>query len=93
MHHHMHMINMHPQQVVKPRKYHHERSTEEVCWGGEDEEEHKDGEGEVCEREGESRSTVTYVWVVLHACVYLELEGRMMMGMRVEGKVSDSGAR
>ena len=53
MHHHMYMINMHPQQVVKPRKYRHERSTEEVCWGGEDEEEHKDGEGEVCEREGE----------------------------------------
>ena len=44
---------MHPQQVVKPRKYHHERSTEEVCWGGEDES--KDGEGEVCVREGESK--------------------------------------
>ena len=48
MHHHMHMINMHPQQVVKPRKYHHERSTEEVCWGERDEEESKDGAGEVC---------------------------------------------
>ena len=50
MHHHMYMINMHPQQVVKLGKYHHERSTEEVCWGGEDEEESKDGEGEVCVR-------------------------------------------
>ena len=37
---------MHPQQVVKVRKYHHEQCTEEVC--GEDEEESKDGEGEVC---------------------------------------------
>ena len=25
---------MHPQQVVKLGKYHHERSTEEVRWGG-----------------------------------------------------------
>ena len=57
------------QQVAKPRKYHHERSTEEVCWGG--------GMGsrvgmgdEACVTEGESedesRTTVTYVWVVLH---------------------------
>ena len=42
---------MHPQQLAKLRKYHHGRSTEEVCWGGEDEEESKDGEGEVCEGE------------------------------------------
>ena len=41
MHHHMYMINMHPQQVVKPRKYQHERSTEEVCGGGEDEKDSK----------------------------------------------------
>ena len=47
----------------------------------------------MCEREGESRSMVTYVWVVLHVCVYLWLEGRMGMGMRVEVKVSDSEAR
>ena len=57
---------MHPQQVVKIRKYHHGRSTEEVWWGGEDEEESKDGEGEVCERgrqiesEDENRTTVVY---------------------------------
>ena len=79
----MHMINIHPQQVVRLGKYHHERSTEEVCWGG---------EGEVCEREGEGRSTATYVWVVLHVCVNLELRGRIMMGVRVEAKVSDSEA-
>ena len=34
MHHHMYMINMRPQQVVRLGKYHHERSTEEVCRGG-----------------------------------------------------------
>ena len=44
---------MHPQHVVKLGKYHHGRSTEEVCWGVEDEEESKDGEGEVCEREAD----------------------------------------
>ena len=38
----MYMINMHPQQVVKLGKYHHERSTEKVRWGGEDEKESKD---------------------------------------------------
>ena len=59
---------MHPQQLAKLGKYHHERSTEEVCWGGEDEEESKDEEGEVCERECEDEkwTTVTYVWVMLH---------------------------
>ena len=50
MHHH-NMIHMHPQHVGQAQKYHHERSTEEVCWGGEDEEESKDVEGEACVRE------------------------------------------
>ena len=88
---------MHPQQVVKLRKYHHERSTEEVCWGGKHEEESKGGEGEVCVREGESKR----MRVELHgdlclggiACVYLGLEGRMVVRMSVEAKVSDSEAR
>ena len=49
----------------------------------------------VCVREGnseeESRTTVTYFGVVLH--VHLRLERRMVMGMGVEAKVSDSEAR
>ena len=63
---------MYPQQVVKHRKYHHERSTEEVCRGGEDEEESKDGEGELCVRESEDegRTTVVYVWVVLDVYIW-----------------------
>ena len=41
---------MHPQQVVKLGKYHHEQSTQEVCFGVDVKEEGEDGEGEVCER-------------------------------------------
>ena len=63
---------MHPQQVARLRKYHHEQCTEEVC--GENEEESKDGEGKRCGGEGESgdesRTTVMYVWVVLHVYVW-----------------------
>ena len=64
---------MHPQQVVKLGKYHHERSTEEVCWGGEDEEESKGGEGEVCVREGESKdeSRTTQRLMFGWCCMYI----------------------
>ena len=50
--HHVYMITVHPQQVIKLRKYRHGPSTEEVCWGrgDEGEDESKDGESEVCER-------------------------------------------
>ena len=45
-----------------------------MCWGGEDEEESKDGECEMCVKEGESgeesRAAVMYVWVVLHVYVW-----------------------
>jgi len=44
---------MHPQQLAKLGKYHHERCTEEVC--GEGEEESKDEEGKRC---GGERETV-----------------------------------
>ena len=65
---------MHPQQVVRLRKYRHEQCTEEVC--GEGEEESKDEEGKRCGGEGEeesgdeSRTTVVYVWVVLRMCMF-----------------------
>ena len=58
---------MHPQQVVKRQKYHHEQCTEEVCGEGEEE------EGEVCGGEGESgdesRTTVAYLWMALRMCM------------------------
>ena len=69
---------MHPQQVVKLGKYHHERSTEEVCWGGEDGEESKNGEGEVSG------------WCCM--CIF-GVGGEDGDGKRVEAKVSDSEAR
>ena len=64
---------------------------------GEDEEESKDGEGEVCVTERERvRMRVGLTCRMCGggvACVYLQLERRLVLGVRVEAKVSDSEAR